>query len=315
MCNPRTPSASSFQWTLRPSSPTHQSPLRLKSIRLPQCPCLVQDGHKPLLGARDVAHLVTVSLSAARLPFHRAQVLTLRAAEKIPSHGYTQPVHRHRRTGSGTSEEGPFLLSTGYCEHVLAAGVSVRAFRCCGPVADSARLVVGHRLHNCLTHRLFLSSLSTRMKDSQSPVVTDCTILRWWSSCLGSLRFNPQGRRDEPEFCLSLPGGGARWASPVQCVISAVTAMCSSSFGQASSNPSSPANSTSTLPSSMRCSAGTTTTKPSATVSAARCRLPTTNFPAEQRRLPDEDHFTAALEWAANAQAAEGEAISKAEVP
>lgn len=41
----------------------------------------------------------------------------------------------------------------------------------------------------------------------------------------------------------------------------------------------------------------------------------TTNFPAEQRTLPDEDHFTAALEWAANAQAAEGEAISKAEVP
>jgi hypothetical protein len=30
-------------------------------------------------------------------------------------------------------------------------------------------------------------------------------------------------------------------------------------------------------------------------------------------RLPDEDHLTAALEWAADAQAAEAEAVSKAE--
>ena len=37
---------------------------------------------------------------------------------------------------------------------------------------------------------------------------------------------------------------------------------------------------------------------------------------AEQRTLPDEDHLTAALEWAADAQAAEAaeaEAVSKAE--
>lgn len=125
-------------------------------------------------GRRASRHCVSQCCPSS---FSSSAVLTLRAAEKSPATAIHSLSSGTVALDQGPVKKGLSCYPLEIAGHVLAAGVSVRAFRCCGPVADSARLIDGHRLHNCLTHRLFLSSLSTRMKDSQSPVVTDCLIL------------------------------------------------------------------------------------------------------------------------------------------